>query len=84
MLQGRCRILYKSTECKLDNLKRLIVSCILLHNICVRLRDPCESRWRLEVQQLELLPRSRPKNENPNESIENYKLALEITVQNIF
>ena len=39
-----------------------------------------------DVQQLELFPRSRPRNKTPNiaPSIENYKLALGITVQKIF
>ena len=66
MLKGRWRILYKNTECKLNNLKYVIRSCILLHNICIRFGDPCEPRWRLQVQQLELFPRGRPRNENPN------------------
>ena len=83
MLKERWRILYKSTGWKLDNLKYVIMSCILLHNICILLGGLCEPRWRLEVQQLEFFPRSRPKKEDPNESIENYKLVLEITVQSI-
>ena len=42
------------------------MNCILVQNICIRFGDPYKPRWSLEVQQLELFPRSRPRNENPN------------------
>ena len=50
MLKGRWRILYKKTECDLDNIKLIIMSRILLHNICIHQNDPCKPRWRLEVK----------------------------------
>lgn len=55
MLKGRWRILYKKTECHLDNIQILIMTCILLHNICIDRNDPCKPRWRLEVNQLNLI-----------------------------
>ena len=55
MLKGRWRILYKKTECHLDNIQIVIMTCILLHNICVHRNDPCKPRWRLEVNQLNLI-----------------------------
>lgn len=30
------------------------MACIILHNICIEHNDPCEPRWRLEVNGLEL------------------------------
>ncbi|XP_046858673.1 protein ALP1-like [Xenia sp. Carnegie-2017] len=45
MLKGRWRILYKKTECHLDNIQILIMTCILLHNICIDRNDPCKPRW---------------------------------------
>ena len=54
------------------------MSYILLHNICIRFGDPCEPRWRLNVQQLDLFPRRRPRNENPNiASSTNWKLETD-------
>ena len=35
MLKGRWRVLYKRTECRLQNIKHVIMACILLHNICI-------------------------------------------------
>ena len=31
------------------------MACIALHNICVHRNDPCKSRWRLEVNELNLI-----------------------------
>ena len=55
MLKGRWRILYKQTECRIYNLKYVIMSCIMLHNLCISVNDPCEPQWRLEVKELGLI-----------------------------
>ena len=55
MLKGRWRILYKKTECALDNIKVIIMVCICLHNICIHRNDPCKERWRLKVNELNLI-----------------------------
>lgn len=55
MLKGRFRILYKKTECSLDNIQVIIMVCIVLHNICIHRNDPCKPRWRLEVDELNLI-----------------------------
>ena len=55
MLKGRWRILYKKMECDLDNLQIIIMTCILLHNICIHMNDPCKPRWRTEVSKLNLI-----------------------------
>ena len=52
MLKRRWRALHKQTECRMYNLKYVIMSCIMLHNLCISVNDPCEPRWRLEVKEL--------------------------------
>ena len=55
MLKGRFRILYKKTECSLDNIQVIIMVCIVLHNICIHRNDQRKPRWRLEVNELNLI-----------------------------
>ena len=55
MLKGRWRILYKKTECKLKNIRHVIMACIALHNICIARDDPCRPRWRLDIEKLHLI-----------------------------
>ena len=62
MLKGRWRFLYKKTECRLKNIKHIIMACIALHNLCIEKNDPCQPRWRLEVKKLNLI-RSRGNTE---------------------
>ena len=57
MLKGRWRILYKKTECRMRNVKYIIMACILLHNLCIELSDPCQPRWRFEVGEFSLMPK---------------------------
>ena len=57
MLKGRWRILYKKTECRMRNVKYIITACILLHNLCIELSDPCQPRWRFEVGEFSLMPK---------------------------
>ena len=40
MLKGRWRYLYKKTECSLDNITLVIMTCIALHNLCIQRDDP--------------------------------------------
>lgn len=47
--------MYKKTECALDNIKVIIMVCICLHNICIHRNDPCKERWRLKVNELNLI-----------------------------
>ena len=48
MLKGRWRILYKKTEMKKFNLEYVIMSCIMLHNMCIHLNDPMRASMDLE------------------------------------
>ena len=50
MLKGRFRILFKQTECRMRNLKNVIMACILLHNMCIEINDPCKPRLNFEVK----------------------------------
>ena len=68
MLKGRFRILYKKTECKMFNLKYIIMACIMLHNLCISVNDPCEPRWRLKVGQLNLMRKPTLRKEDNNSS----------------
>ena len=34
------------------------MACVALHNICIDRSDLCQPRWRLEVEQLELMEKS--------------------------
>ena len=67
MLKGRWRILYKKTECKLKNIRHVIMACIALHNICIARDDPCKPRWRLDIEQLHLI-RNRGNGERDGEA----------------
>ena len=54
MLKGRWRILYKKVDVKLMNVKYVTLLCILLHNLCITMKDPCKPRWCLRIQELQL------------------------------
>ena len=41
MLKGRFHILYKKTECRLFNLKYIVMASVMLHNLCIDVNDPC-------------------------------------------
>ena len=52
MLKGNFRILKNSAECREGNLKYVIMAWFVLHNLCNKLDDPFEPRWKLPVQHL--------------------------------
>ena len=68
MLKGRWRVLYKKTECRLDNLKYVIMCCIMLHNFCISTNDPCKPRWILAVEELSLHEKETERSENKQQS----------------
>ena len=47
-------VVFYTKRCDLDNLQ-IIMTCILIHNICIHMNDPCKLRWRLEVNELNLI-----------------------------
>ena len=42
MLKGRFRLLLKPVESRERKLKYAIMACIVLHNLCIKMNDPCE------------------------------------------
>ena len=71
ILKGRWCILYKKTECRLFYLRYVIMACIALHNLCIELADPCQPRWKLEVQKLALIRKQLHREEDMKESALN-------------
>ena len=68
MLKGKFRILYKKTEGQLKNLKYVIMACVMLHNLCISVRDPHLRCWRLQVKQLDLIRKARERKGDKNAS----------------
>lgn len=69
MLKYRWRILYKKTECRLHNLKCVIMPRIMLNYSCIKHNDPCEPRWRLEAKKLRLMTKRTTRAKDKNESV---------------
>ena len=67
MLKGRWRILFKKIECQLFNLRYIVMACIALHNLCFEISDPCQPRCRLEVDDLDLIPKRLHRAEDKRE-----------------
>lgn len=72
MYKGRWRILLTKTECRLHNLKYVIMSCLMLHNLSIKYNNPCKLRWRLEVKELSL----KTKRTTHAEAKNDYDLML--------
>ena len=53
------------------NLKYVVMSCIMLHNLCIELNDPCEPRWKLDVEELQLVDMKLKRLRSKIESNEN-------------
>ena len=68
MLKGRWRLLYKPAEMRKYNLKYVIMSAIMLHNLCIHFKDPCEPRWILEVENLGLYKKDIIRTESKKKS----------------
>ena len=68
MLKGRWRILYKQTECRMYNLKYVIMSCIMLHNLCISVNDTCEPWWCLDVKEFGLIKKDFIRTEKKGEA----------------
>ena len=71
MLKRQWRILYKKTEMKIYNLKYIVMSCVILHNLCIGRNDPWNPRWRLAVEELELNSADIPRHQSNAESNKN-------------
>ena len=49
-LKGRWQCLLKRLDCDLNNVPNIVLSCVVLHNICKRAGDNCEREWILHGQ----------------------------------
>ena len=68
MLKGRWPILYKKIDMKLVNVGYVTLLYILLHNLCIAMKDPCKPRGCLSVQELQLDDFMFDRQENKKES----------------
>ena len=44
------------------------MACIALHNLCIEISDPSQPRWRLEVDDLDLIRKRLRRAEDKRES----------------
>ena len=63
------------TEMKMYNLNTVITNYVMLHHFCIRTNDPCNPRWKLSVEELELSMRNRNRQQNEQESNENVTMT---------
>ena len=67
MLKERWHILFKTTEFQLFNLRYILMACIALLNLCIEISDPCQPRWRLKVNDLDLIRKRLHRAEDKRE-----------------
>ena len=53
-------------------LRYFVMACIAFHNFCIKIYDPCQPRWRLEVDDLDLIQKRLRRAEDKKESSLNY------------
>ena len=72
MLKGRVEntLQKKNLDCHLDNISLFIMTCIALHNLCIQPSDPCNPRWRLQVNELNLIRNDDAQAEDGNKTRE--------------
>ena len=68
MLKGRWCILSKKTECQLFILRYIAMACIALNKLCIEISDPWQPRWRLEVDDLDLIRKRLRRAQDKRES----------------
>ena len=74
MLKGHT---FKKTECQLFNLRYIVMAFIALHNLCIEISDPCQPRWRLEVDDLDLIrKRLRWAEDKGDSSLNRLKVSI--------
>ena len=65
-VKRRFRILYKKTECRLFNLKYIVMASVMLHNLCMDVDDPCLPHWGLHVKNTSLIREQVEKQKTKN------------------
>ena len=56
---------------KIFNLNYVVMACAILYNLCIARNDPCQYRWKLSVEQLELNAKDISRQQSNKESNEN-------------
>lgn len=75
-LKARWRILLKKPDVHVDTMRKIIRTCILLHNFCEMSKENVYERWMQEVavEERQLLQQADPRNhpqENNSENIQD-------------
>ena len=78
MLKGRRRLIYKKCESKLHNIKYIILACVFLHIFCIFMNDPFKSRWRLEIEEIEILNYEKQGKKERNGKNASCKISKQI------
>ena len=68
MMKGRWRFSHKKTECRISNIRYIILAIIALHNICIDFNDPCKPRWVLKVKRLNVRHKVLGREQNKDAS----------------
>ena len=71
LLQGCLRIIHKRCEYNLQSVKCIVTACVLLHNFCIAVGDPCLLRWKLQVEGLANIDKRLDRKESNRESNSN-------------
>ena len=71
LLKGCLRIIHKRCEYKLQNVKCIVTACVLSHNFCIAVGDPCLLRWKLQVEELANIDKRLDRKESNRESNSN-------------
>ena len=76
-LKGCWRLIYTKCECKLHNMKDIIMAAVLLHNLCIHTNDPCK-RWKISVENLEFTDKSVCRKESRNTKFISQEISQKI------
>ena len=79
MMKGRWRLLYKKCECKLYNIKYVIMAGVVLHNLCIHMDGPCKPRWKLIVEDFELIDQQVTRQENRDSKQKSCDISRKIS-----
>ena len=78
MLKSLWRLIYKKCECKLHNVKYVIMAAVFLHNLYIYTNDPCKPRWKISAENLEFTEKSVCRKESRNTKFINQDISQKI------
>ena len=79
-IKGRWQIILKKIEARMYSMKCIIMTTVVLHNICTHFNDPCGPRWKLTVEELDFIqnndiPRFKSRHSKSNSIEFSKKIA---------